>query len=218
MNHYSALSSSGSSAKKSRHDAQASRSGGRWYDEMPELRNAVSLMQVLPESVQVVMSQMISASLRKESRRKARNGELRQIGPEKILGLLKSKAKNRWYDQEANIHKAFNDIYLTEGMQCRQTSLRIIVAVAELQAAGLTHLSERDCGLLIADTFQCNRRILLEKAHASLGLLAFAPEEPPVALPTPPKTVKTIPAKTKTASISEQGDRLMAEELRHLKL
>jgi|GEM_PF-2217348 len=137
----------------------------RWYDKVPALGFAVEVMETMPSGIQVMLAQATNRFITREGwKNKHTDGQLKQIGRDKILGLLKSKKKQRWYDQNAEVHQAFNELYLLGYQECQLTSIRIIVSIGQLQKEGLEWLSTEECVHFVDEIFTCDTLTLLEKA------------------------------------------------------
>jgi hypothetical protein len=137
----------------------------RWYDKVPALGFAVEIMETMPSNIRVMLAQATNSFINREGwKNKHTDGQLKQIGRDKILGLMKSKKKLRWYDQNAEVHQAFNELYLLGYQECQLTSIRIIVSIGQLQKQGLEWLSTEECVRFVDEIFNCDTLTLLEKA------------------------------------------------------
>lgn len=84
----------------------------RWYDRQPKLSRAFKLIIILPDEVRSIISESLMLIANKEFESKERDTSFKTVGSEKILGLHKSKNKRREYDQNEQLHKAMNYLYV----------------------------------------------------------------------------------------------------------
>jgi hypothetical protein len=101
----------------------------RWYDQIPDLGLAINIMEKLSLSHQLIIAQAISRSVTSFDSRKT---HIKEVGPDKLLGLLKSERKLRWYDKHQDIHRAFNEFYVLEGAEFQLTAIRVILSIFQL--------------------------------------------------------------------------------------
>jgi hypothetical protein len=142
----------------------------RWYDEVPALGMAVDVMEHLPLNVRIIISQTVSRFITREGwKSRYKDGQLKQLGRDKILGLMKSKRRLRWYDQHPDIHQAFNEMYLLGYQECQLTSIRIIVSITQLTKEGLEWLTTDECARFVDEIFAHDTHTLIQKA-SQLGL------------------------------------------------
>jgi hypothetical protein len=109
----------------------------RWHDRIPELAQAVRLMEKMPRLKQHVISDAI-VSLMPLHQVPQRTDGLKKVGNEKILGLLKSKVKRRWYDQDPLVHQAFTYLYLMDDPLRLEMAIKILISNKALDAIALT--------------------------------------------------------------------------------
>jgi hypothetical protein len=143
----------------------------RWYDQTPELSRAVTMMERLSPEVRVVIAKLIIQYVRDEAGhlRIPENAHLRQVGAERIQGLMKAQVRKRWYDENAIVRQAFNDLYLVELRKRHDTAVRMIVSIGLLEQA----LQNRIISLssledMAAEIFKRPTMELLEKTRLKL--------------------------------------------------
>jgi hypothetical protein len=105
----------------------------RWYDSTPELAQAVRLLEHGQPEVQHVIARLIVDTFSLNDLSERQDLGLKRVGTEKVLGLMKSKGKRRWYDRDPMVHQAFNYLYLAEGWMRQEMALKIIVSVRVLE-------------------------------------------------------------------------------------
>lgn len=100
----------------------------RWYDRIPALSQAVRMMEKLPEARQRWISETI-VNLMPMHQVPQRTDGLKKVGSEKVLGLMKSKVKRRWYDQDPMVHQAFNYLYLMTDELRYEMAIKIMICI-----------------------------------------------------------------------------------------
>jgi hypothetical protein len=83
----------------------------RWYDLDPTVSKAVRLLESFPSDIQTLISEGALRLAEQECRINELMANLRSLGPEKVLGIHKSKNKRRAYDQNLAVHHAMNALY-----------------------------------------------------------------------------------------------------------
>lgn len=107
----------------------------RWYDTVPELSQAVRTMEKMPvKHQQLIASVIISYAPMAEVAEKTDQG-LKKVGGEKLMGLMKSKNKKRWYDQDPTVHQAFNYLFVMNEKMRYEIALKMIIAMSALEKA-----------------------------------------------------------------------------------
>ncbi|MDX2086179.1 MAG: hypothetical protein SFZ03_12415 [Candidatus Melainabacteria bacterium] len=101
---------------------------GRWYEQNPTLGRAVALMEKMPLVQQQCIAQEMIEFIRVEQLTST-NFEPRNLGYEKVQGLMKSKQRARWYDQDPVIHRAFNDLYKMHDQGRHVIALKILLCI-----------------------------------------------------------------------------------------
>jgi hypothetical protein len=96
------------------HSLESHPVGIRWYEKDPDLFRFVTNLEHMPLAEQHRYCQIIvqlADSWREES---LVAGKVMNVGAERAMGLLRSQRKQRWYDQDPLVHRAFNSLYLFE--------------------------------------------------------------------------------------------------------
>ncbi len=94
--------------------------GRRWHkDQRSSVTNAFNeLEKVKPEYQQIIGTIMLKVA--EHMRDKKRDWErrnkrgLKELGHDKIVGLMKSQNRRRWYDQDRVLHKVYQYLYILE--------------------------------------------------------------------------------------------------------
>jgi hypothetical protein len=158
----------------------------RWYDSVAELAQAVRLMEKVPATQQRAISQVILDSVDLHAVRYKHDPGLKKLGTEKIMGLMKSKTKRRWYDQDPVVHQAFNLLYMMDEIARREMGLKIIFSIKVMEEAQLKMRShpmvgrQMDVNGLVKSVFSKNVDYL-----ASRTVLASRSEQEPLPLALP---------------------------------
>ena len=84
----------------------------RWYDQDPLLSRAFAAMQQLPLDVLLIMAKLLLTTEEGVKLDQKRSSQLRSLGVDRTVGLIKSKQRNRWYDKDPLVHRAVNFIYV----------------------------------------------------------------------------------------------------------
>ena len=84
----------------------SSESGKRWYDIDERLREMVETMERMGNDSQYLFGYLLCFFSEELVRTKGQTEALKDLDWDKLMGLIKSKRKRRWYDQEPVLHKA----------------------------------------------------------------------------------------------------------------
>ena len=104
----------------------------RWYDQNETLQDSVRLLEKLSPEVRRMIAAAIVQKLPNLTRPQGHRRGLKQIGADKITGLLKSQQKKRWYDVDPILHQAFNCLYLMDETAREDVSGRMILCIHDL--------------------------------------------------------------------------------------
>jgi len=80
----------------------------RWYDQQSTVSQSVRLMESFPSEFQIALGESIIELAETQCDIEELMGQLRSLGPEKVLSLFKSKGKRRASDQLPAVHQAMN--------------------------------------------------------------------------------------------------------------
>ncbi len=155
----------------------------RWYDRVPELSQAVRMMEKLPERHQVLIARVIIEATPMHAVTERKEG-VKNMGSDKVMGLLKSKSKKRWYDQDPTVHQAFNYLYLMNDVLRYEVAMKMIIAMNALErAAGDPRFFNKD-PVLVESIFNYHLMELMDKTGFAKPdePAAEAPAEEPVAV------------------------------------
>lgn len=84
----------------------------RWYDRHKTVSRSVKLIETFPEEIQVIIAQGIISLAERECQARELMSNLRSLGPDKVLGIFKSKNRRRSYDQSGPVHQAMNYLFI----------------------------------------------------------------------------------------------------------
>ena len=84
----------------------------RWYDQHSTISKSIRLMETFPPEIQDILAEGIIRLAARECQAKEMMVNLRSLGPEKVLGIFKSKNKRRAYDKNLSIHQAMNYLFI----------------------------------------------------------------------------------------------------------
>ncbi|MBX2859906.1 MAG: hypothetical protein KTR14_01635 [Vampirovibrio sp.] len=84
----------------------------RFYDEDPDLSRAVNLLIDFPEELQDIIAEGISEMADRHCQVQELMKDLRSLGPDKIMGIHKSKRKQRDSDKNPRVHKTLNYLFI----------------------------------------------------------------------------------------------------------
>lgn len=153
----------------------------RWYDRVPELSQAVRMMEKLPQRHQVLIAKVIIEATPLHAVAERREG-VKNMGTDKVMGLLKSKNKNRWYDQHPEVHQAFNYLYLMNDVMRYEVAMKMIIAIHALEkAAQDPRFADKD-PVVVSAIFDYHLMDLMEKTSfvaEAAGKQEEQPEEAP---------------------------------------
>lgn len=137
----------------------------RWYDRVPELSQAVRMMEKLPPSQQHLIASVIVGSLQLHQMSQRTDQGVKRLGTEKVMGLMKSKGKRRWYDIDPMVHQAFNYMYLMSDQMRYETALKIIVSIKALEVANQKGHPSKTHMTLVKGIFNEQLHNLLDKTE-----------------------------------------------------
>lgn len=110
----------------------------RWYDRRTEHSSCVRLIEAFPDDIQVVIAEAIIYLSEEEFRIQELMTSLKSLGPEKIMGIHKSKGKKRHADRLPEVHKALNYFYILSDPQ-RDILVRYVGDMVKVFYAYIDH-------------------------------------------------------------------------------
>jgi len=135
----------------------------RWYDRIPELSRAVALLEKAPRDWQQLIAGDITNAVELYELTGQEAHGFKKLGTEKVMGLMKSKNKRRWYDQDPIVHQAFNYLFLMDDLRRYETAVRILFSLKALEAASKKGIRARHAGSLVRTVFRKAMPVLLEQ-------------------------------------------------------
>lgn len=139
----------------------------RWYDSIPELAQAVRQMEKMPLAKQQWLASAI-VSLMPLHQIPQRTDGLKKLGSEKLLGLMKSKGKRRWYDQDPLVHQAFNYLYLMSNDLRLEMAIKILICNQALEVLKISEHNASTGIKLVRSIFDKPLSYLLQRTHFTL--------------------------------------------------
>lgn len=129
----------------------------RWYEQNPYLAQAMEQLRLAEPLAQAVIAQVINETYSMEKLTHVPNTfGLKSVGKDKIQGLMRSKNKRRWYDEDPQVHQAVNLIYLMPDEGRLLCALRMLLALQKLKqhaAAAPEDVDVKELKLLAAAAF-----------------------------------------------------------------
>lgn len=84
----------------------------RWYDLDHTVSKSITLLETFPEAIQQAICDAIIRLAERYCQADELMSNLRSLGPDKVLGIFKSKNKRRSYDSNITVHQAMNYLYI----------------------------------------------------------------------------------------------------------
>ncbi len=84
----------------------------RWYDKDETVSKAVRMLESFPGEIQTVIAEGSLKLAERECKIRELMANLKSLGPEKVLGIHKSKNKRRYYDENPTVHNALNALFI----------------------------------------------------------------------------------------------------------
>lgn len=122
----------------------------RWYDRLPELSRAVRLLEKMSKVEQQLIADSI-VQLQPLHEVSRHTDGFKRVGTEKLLGLMRSKVKRRWYDQDPTIHQAFNCLYLMDDEMRYEMAVKILICQKALELVDVSE-QNRELGIRLTRT------------------------------------------------------------------
>ncbi len=83
-------------------------------------RAFIELEKLKPEYQQIIgqimlkVAENIKRKRKNEVQKSSKTKGLRELGADKVVGLMKSQSRRRWYDQDKVLHKVYQDLFILE--------------------------------------------------------------------------------------------------------
>lgn len=159
------------------------------------------MMEKLAPEYQRLLAKVIAEPFETDKLSQQEERGIKRLGREKVLGLMKSKGKRRWYDEDALVHQAFNYMYLMPETLRREMAYKIIIAIRALEEAVLREQSEKEHRSLVRGIFEKPLDELLEKTPITRQTEA---KSTPSSLRFYPSTNTSTDAKEPSPTSAEQ--------------
>jgi hypothetical protein len=131
-------------------DGQSMR--GRWYERHPVFVRAFEVFRDLPTTIQKKIAGHILRFRRPEFfDYQTNDANLKELGHDRIVGLLRAQFKRRWYDNDPVLHRALNSLQLMRAEYQVDFTQKILITdfvVTQYNKMQLAHRYQRDPGAL----------------------------------------------------------------------
>ncbi len=107
--------------------------GNRWYDDDADIYTSMELLSELPASIRKIVAQGVIEFV-VENTLLGTSDELKSFGHRRVLALIQSKAKRRWYDKDPVLHKAINNILMMADEDRKESAFRLIISLESVEA------------------------------------------------------------------------------------
>jgi hypothetical protein len=84
----------------------------RWYDAYPDLQKALVILVSFPPEILDIVAEGIVHIAERDCKANEIIKSVKSIGKDKVLALHQSKARRRFYDNNPQLHKAMNYIFI----------------------------------------------------------------------------------------------------------
>ncbi len=79
-----------------------------------ELEKLEPKYQQLIGQIMLKVAESVKRKRKNDVQTTSRTKGLRELGAEKVVGLMKSQSRRRWYDQDKILHKVYQDLFILE--------------------------------------------------------------------------------------------------------
>lgn len=144
----------------------------RWYDAISHMTLAVHISRTLPLEVRQLIARNLNETI-DESRKRSRNDKVAvSIGQQRVMGLYKAGRKQRWYDPEADLHRAFNFMSVIPELYLSEFAARILKIghYIETQTSVLGYRGRRWEENTVESILQ-DKRINISESHGDIRLV-----------------------------------------------
>lgn len=83
----------------------------RWYDQDHHLSELVRVLEQLSDESRYLVALLLGSIAEEAIALTGKRHFIKDLDWDRIIGILKSKRGRRWYDEEPEMHKAFNLLY-----------------------------------------------------------------------------------------------------------
>ncbi|HEY9687506.1 MAG TPA: hypothetical protein V6C52_11065 [Coleofasciculaceae cyanobacterium] len=129
------------------------------------MSQAVRLLEKAPYPQQQTIATIIVGSMQLHHLTQRSEHGLKKLGSEKVMGLMKSKGKRRWYDQDPLMHQAFNYLYLMDDVLRHEMAVKVLITLNALEESTRKEVPEKDQFSLAKAIFEKPLLHLLEKTE-----------------------------------------------------
>ncbi len=113
-------------------DPKASGHQRRWYDEIPNLSQAIHISQALPPEVQAIIARRLNEAINQYRKNRRADKHAYSLGGSRTLGLYRASYRRRWYDPNPLTHRAFNLMSSIPDAYLEALAMRILTAAQQV--------------------------------------------------------------------------------------
>lgn len=114
-------------------DPKASGHQRRWYDEIPNLAQAIHISQALPQEVQGIIARCLNEAIEEHRKNRRADKYAYSLGGSRALGLYRASYRRRWYDPNPLTHRAFNLMSSMPDAYLEALAMRILKAAQHVE-------------------------------------------------------------------------------------
>ncbi len=79
-----------------------------------ELEKVKPQYQQLIGQIMLKIAESVKQKRKNEIQKSEKTKGLRELGADKVVGLMKSQSRRRWYDRDKILHKVYQDLFILE--------------------------------------------------------------------------------------------------------
>ena len=106
----------------------------RWYDQDMHVSELVAIMEGLSDESQYLLALLLGAIAEEIIANKGKSQFVKELDWDKLISLMKSKRGRRWYDEEPEMHKAFNLLFSLDDADKGAVGRQLYVPALIIQA------------------------------------------------------------------------------------
>jgi hypothetical protein len=84
----------------------------RWHDNDPDLLIALERLALCPPDQQHLLAQLLLDTTDVIGMSYQQDSRLKNLGTERVMSLMRAKARRRWYDKDITMHKAIMSVMM----------------------------------------------------------------------------------------------------------
>jgi hypothetical protein len=181
----------------------------RWHDNDPDLLIALERLAQCPPEQQQMLAQLLLDTTDVVGMSYQQDSRLKNLGSERVMSLMRAKARRRWYDKDVTLHKAMMSIMMVMDTYRTLLGRRLGHAIQAIETYTLWCKSE-GMPLDPRTVYTRAKQVFLQEKLPSLPL----PKS--LCVPAPPLTSqlieKTSPSPKVSSTNNSQAPELTEEE------